>query len=258
VIAVAAWCAFQLALFWALTTFTRRVLRFEPSETLFSAPQRVLGLSIVEVGIAAGSAWILERVPGVGSLERSIWFARLEGGTLILCVLLALVPTLLNVAAAAVLPGGRIERRPAGGAYPIGALAALVTGLLAHAFIEELAFRNVPLALLLPERLVAAYAIPVTVFVVIHFLEPGRPRTPERVAHLMTGALFFFVVAWRFGLLHATLAHATANLSVAMTEGYWSIGAPVACRAGDRDARFLWNAFGYLVAATLLLVFQRP
>lgn len=85
------------------------------------------------------------------------------------------------------------------------------------------------------------------------FLEPGRPRSAARIAHLATGALFFFVVAWRFGLLHATAAHAAANLSTALTEGSWSVGALVACTGDAPDARFLRNSLGYLVAATVLL-----
>jgi len=254
VLIVAIWCGIHLAVFSALTLLYRKVTGAEPSEVLFESPHRLLVPSFGHVLIAVGSVLLLTMVPGVGRTPRSVWFASGDRASVLVCAVLGLVPTLVNVLAVTALHRSGAPRRRRAQRYPVGRLMGFTIALSAHAFVEELLFRNVPLALMGTEHLAAAYAIPVLAFIAVHFLGPRRPRSPARVVHLAAGALFFFVVACRFGLFHATVAHVMANLSVGLTEGYWEIGALAEFSPGNTDARFRRNAIGYLLSVVILLI----
>ena len=252
--AVIIWSLLQLGLFWALVRFCVRVLGFRPSVRLFEGPHQMLLPVLAHAAIAAGMVLLLQRILGVEEFARSPWFSPGDTATIVGCAALGMLPTGTDLVLASAYRHRRIIIRPRVGVYPGGLLLALGVALLATAFVEELAFRSVPLALLGGDRLAAAYLIPTAAFAAIHFLEARRARGITRHIHLFAGAFFFFVVALRYGLVAATFAHAASNLSVVMIEGNWRLGSLLRIERPEDSERYLHNSIGYALGTLAILL----
>ena len=252
--AVIIWSLLQLGLFWALVRFCVRVLGFRPSARLFEGPHHMLLPVLAHAAIAVGMVLLLQRILGVEEFARSPWFSSGDTTAIVGCVALGMLPAGADLVLASACRHRRILIRPRAGVYPGGVLLALGVALLSTAFVEELVFRSVPLGLLGGDRLALAYLIPTVAFAAIHFLETRRPRGIYRHVHLFTGALFFFVVALRCGLVAATCAHAASNLSVVMIEGNWRLGSLLKIDRPQDSERYLHNSIGYALGTLAVML----